>query len=271
MMPYFYKLLERIPPSVKRFVVHHWYQFLAGNYRNKDWTFMNYGYEDLEPERSLLELDPILERERYSVQLYCQITSAVDLKGKDVLEVGSGRGGGAAYIHHYLQPKTMIGVDFSTEAIDFCGAKHKAEGLTFISGDAESLPFENHSFDVVINVESSHTYGSMETFLEEVARVLRPEGYFLFTDIRSTESIPTLRRQLIASRLRVLNERDISQNVLKALEIDTGYKYTLIRAKARRFIARSIKNIFGIRGLASGATQYRSVVMQKEPASTPIH
>ncbi len=53
--------------------------------------------------------------------------------------------------------------------------------------------------------------------------------------------------------------------------VDTGYKYTLIRAKARRFIARSIKNIVGIRGLASGATQYRSVVMQKEPASTPIH
>jgi len=262
-MPYLYRLLEYIPLSVRRIVVQRWYQHLAGSYRDKDWTFMNFGYMNLDSQVPRLELDPALEAERYSVQLYHHVASAVDLKGRDVLEVGSGRGGGAAYVKRYLQPRTMTGVDFSANAVDFSQAVHTAEGLTFMVGDAESLPFDDHSFDVVINVESSHTYGSMETFLKEVARVLRPKGYFLFTDMRAKESVPTLRCQLQDSGLHILNERDISQNVLKALETDTAHKYTLIRAKVRRFIARSIKKFAGIRGLASGETQYLSAVMQK--------
>lgn len=262
-MSYLYRLLEYIPPSVRQTVVQHWYQHPAGKYRDKDWTFMNWGYIDLDSQASRLELDPTLEGERYSVQLYHHVASAVDLKGKDVLEVGSGRGGGAAYIQRYLQPRSVTGVDFSANAVDFCQETHAVEGLTFIAGDAESLPFDNHSFDVVINVESSHTYGSMETFLEEVTRVLRPNGYFLFADARPKESIHTLRCQLQDSGLHILSERDISQNVLKALKTDSGRKYTLIKAKVRQVIARSIKNFAGIRGLSSGETQYLSVVMQK--------
>jgi len=266
MMPYLYRLLEHTPPSVRRIVVQRWYQHSSGNYRDKDWTFMNWGFVDLDSKASRLELDPSLEAERYSIQLYHHVASAVDIKGKDVLEVGSGRGGGAAYIQRYLQSRTMTGVDFSANLVDFSQATHTAEGLIFIAGDAESLPFDDHSFDVVINVESSHTYGSMETFLGEVTRVLRPNGYFLFADVRPKESVHTLRCQLQDSGLHILDEKDISQNVLKALETDTGRKYTLIKAKVRQVIAKSIKNFAGMRGLSSGETQYLSVVMQKGAA-----
>lgn len=265
-MPYLYRLLEHIPLSVRRTVVQRWYQNPAGKYRDKDWTFMNWGFVDLDSRASRLKLDPALEGERYSVQLYHHVASAVDPKGKDVLEVGSGRGGGAAYIQRCLQPRSVTGIDFSANAVDFCQETHAVEGLTFIAGDAESLPFDDHSFDVVINVESSHTYGSMETFLGEVTRVLRPNGYFLFADVRPKESIHTLRCQLQDSGLHILNERDISQNVLKALKTDSGRKYTLIKAKVRQIIAKSIKNFAGMRGLSSGETQYLSVVMQKGAA-----
>ena len=265
-MPYLYRLLEHIPPSVRRIVVQHWYQYAAGKYRDKDWTFMNWGFVDLDSKASRLELDPALEAERYSVQLYHHVASAVDIKGKDVLEVGSGRGGGAAYIKRCLQPRSMTGIDFSANAVDFCQVTHTAEGLTFIAGDAESLPFDDHSFDVVINVESSHTYGSMETFLGEVTRVLRPNGYFLFADARPKESLYTLRCQLQDSGLHILNERDISQNVLKALKTDSFHKYTFVTSKVRQVIAKTITNFAGIRGLSFGEIQYLSVVMQKGAA-----
>jgi ubiquinone/menaquinone biosynthesis C-methylase UbiE len=45
-----------------------------------------------------------------------------------------------------------------------------------VHGDAENLPFPQVSFDAVINVESAHCYGSIERFLAEVHRVLRPGG-----------------------------------------------------------------------------------------------
>jgi ubiquinone/menaquinone biosynthesis C-methylase UbiE len=43
-----------------------------------------------------------------------------------------------------------------------------------VSGDALRLPFGNGSFDVLINVESSRAYDSIERFLHEANRVLRP-------------------------------------------------------------------------------------------------
>ena len=50
-------------------------------------------------------------------------------------------------------------------------------------GDAEHLPFEDSAFDAVTNLESSHTYPSVRSFLSEVAGVVRGEGLFLYTDL----------------------------------------------------------------------------------------
>ena len=50
-------------------------------------------------------------------------------------------------------------------------------------GDAENLPFDDASFDVVTNLESSHTYPDIRAFLGQVRRVLRPGGWFLHTDL----------------------------------------------------------------------------------------
>ena len=55
--------------------------------------------------------------------------------------------------------------------------------------DSEDLPFPDDSFDAVINIESSHTYPNFSRFLAEVARVLRPGGHFLYTDVRNTPDI----------------------------------------------------------------------------------
>jgi SAM-dependent methyltransferase len=138
-----------------------WYQFLAGRFPVESWTFMNYGYQPLDPATPRLELDPADEPDRYSIQLYHRVASAAGpLDGKDVLEVGSGRGGGASYVNRYLKPRKIIGADFSKHAVDLANARLAREGLSYVEGDAEKLPFEAGSFDVVLNVESSHCYPS---------------------------------------------------------------------------------------------------------------
>src|SRR5204863_875878 len=126
-----------------------------------------------------LPLDGADEVNRYSIQLYHHLARTVNMDGARVLEVGCGRGGGCSYLARYQQPASVLGIDFSAKAIAFCNRVHAVPGLTFQQGDAESLPCETGTFDVVLNVESSHCYGSVPAFLGEVFRVLRPGGYFL--------------------------------------------------------------------------------------------
>src|SRR5262249_13419051 len=139
--------LRGISPYVDTLLCRQWYQFLAGHHRTKDWSFMNYGYARLHDHSETVKLDEADEAKRYFIQLYHHVVSAVDLTNLDVLEIGSGRGGGASYIKRYLKPKALTGIDFSDKAINFCKHTHDMDGLSFIKGDPESLPFDTRRVD----------------------------------------------------------------------------------------------------------------------------
>jgi len=214
-------------PAFKRFLWRRWYQYLAG-YGVADWGFMNYGFAPVNGEAYPLELEAADEPNRYSIQLYHYVAGRVPLSGRDVLEVGCGRGGGAAFLKRYLHPRQMNGIDFSPKAVRFCRQQHRLEGLTFLAGDAEALPLPDSSFDAVVNIESSHCYGSMPAFLAQVRRVLRPGGHFLFADLRSTPDRDRLHEQIIASGLTVLEQEEITANVVEALRRDSQRKLALL-------------------------------------------
>ena len=194
-------------------------------------TFMNWGYADKDPDAPFPALEPRDESERYCIQLYQHLTTGVDLKGRDVLEIACGRGGGASFIARYLKPASLTGIDIAGRAIDFCNRHHDTAGLTFARGDAEALAFGRDSFDAVINVESSHYYRSMPRFLSEVRRVLKPGGWFLFADFRKREEMPALRRQLVEAGFEMVRETNIPRNLLRALEVDNNRKLALIHKR----------------------------------------
>lgn len=235
-------------PVLRRNAWQQVYQFLAATYATWDtWTFMNYGYEPVDPaERPRLEEAD--EPDRYFIQLYHHVATAVSVKGLDILEVGSGRGGGASYIKRYLEPKTMTGLDFSPKAIAFCRARHNVAALTFIPGDAEALPFADASFDAVINIESSHCYGSFERFATQVARVLRPGGYFLFADFRESQASTYLPAQLTHSGLELVRKVDITPNVLAALDTYNAAKLALIESQIHWWMRKLFQNFAAVKG-----------------------
>jgi ubiquinone/menaquinone biosynthesis C-methylase UbiE len=207
------------------------YQSLSRVYKNKDWKFMDYGYAYIDDPIEKLNLENIDEGNRFFIQLYHHVACAVNLRDLKVLDVGSGRGGGAEYIKRYLKPKTMMGVDFSENTVAFCNQNYTVNGLSFEIGNAESLPFKNNSFDVVINVESSHCYNSMDAFLGQVKRVLHEGGYFLFADFRDKKRFDILREQIYNSGLILIKETDITANVLEALNLDNERKTAEIEKK----------------------------------------
>ena len=208
---------------------------------------MNYGYAPLEPAPPLrLEVED--EPDRLCIQLYRHAVGAVDLDEKDVLEVGSGRGGGASYLSRYFRPRSVTGLDFSQEAVDLCNRYRTAPGLRFTQGDAQLMPFPDSSFDAVINIESSHCYPSMEEFLSEVHRVLGPGGSFLFADLRRSDGLDALHRQFEASFLNLEREDDITANVLTALRVDNDRKEQLIQDLIPWPFRRPFRAFAGIEG-----------------------
>lgn len=262
----FASLTERMP-SFRRWAWKRWYQHLAG-YPVADWSFMNYGFESVE-KTSPLKLDPTDEDDRYCIQLYHHVATAIDLADQDVLEVGSGRGGGALFVKRYLQPRTMTGVDFSPKAVTFCQQQHDVDGLSFVQGDAEDLPFQDASFDAVMNVESSHCYGSVPTFLQQVSRVLRTGGHFLLTDFRTVDDIEVLEQQLSQSGLTLVSETTITPNVLQALNADSERKQKLIGRNIRGWLSRTFQQFAGLKGskvydcFQDGTFVYKSYVLRK--------
>lgn len=246
-------MLERIfialcqIPGLKKPLWQGWYGYLARRYGLPDWTFMNYGYTGVAASQKL-NLDPADEADRYCIQLYHHVAGAVDLRGRDILEVGSGRGGGASFIKRYLEPGRMVGVDLSQKAVDFCRSRHHAASLEFMKGDAERLPFPAASFDAVVNVESSHCYPSFPAFLSEVRRVLRPGGRFLYADFRDRASVKTWKETIQKAGLQVTCATDITANVLAALEADDRRKNELIRKMVPRPLRRSFENFAAVRG-----------------------
>ena len=269
MLTRLFNALCRLSPALKRWMWRRWYQFLAGRYDSRTWSFMNYGYAPLDPDTEKLALEANDEPDRYCIQLYHHVASAINLEDKEVLEVGSGRGGGSCYIKRYLKPRRMVGVDFSANVVAFCKDAYSVEGLSYMTGDAEQLPFEDESFDAVVNVESSHCYGSIEAFLAQVRRVLRPGGYFLFADLRSRDEFPGLREQLKRSGMEIVTETDIAANVLRALELDDARKKTLIRQSIGKLWSGTFAAFAGVKGsgiyedFRSGAEVYHSYVLRK--------
>jgi len=270
-----FDVAARVSPKFRRLMMKSWYETLVVLDRERDITFMNYGYSGLDTSINQISINDGEQANRYCMQLYHHVAAAIDLSGKDVVEVGSGRGGGASYVARYLRPRSMKGIDFSRKAIEFCRKYYSVDGLSFLQGDAENLPLANNSVDAIINLESSHCYGSMTKFLSEVYRVLRPDGHFLFSDHRDHDKLNLLREQLKDSGLRLVKETDITSNVVAALDLDNDRKQRMIAQKCPRILRREAEEFAAMKGsrayrtFKSGYSRYLSFVLCKsEPALT---
>lgn len=248
-------------------VWHNW--LIAWERKDVVMRFMNYGYAPLEGPPNMFPLSDNDEPERFCTQLYHYAVSHTELKDKDVLEVGCGRGGGASYISRYLSPRSYIGLDLSVKGIEFCNRFYSSPNLRFVQGVAENLPFDDQSFDAVVNVESSRVYSDVEGFFREVYRVLKPGGAFLLTDMRPREKVEVLHRQVEDAGFYVEQYHNITQNVVHALDIDDERKKLLIRQKVPGPLLKMFGEFAGLRGsgryasFATGTMQYVSYLLTK--------
>lgn len=194
----------------------YWYRRVTRALSDDEVLFINWAYEEDPP--MALPLAASDEADRLHIQLYYRIATQADIAGKEVLEVSCGHGGGASYLSRTLHPASYTGLDLNPAGIALCRERHNLPGLDFVQGDAENLPFADQSFDVVLNVEASHCYPRFPRFLDEVVRVLRPGGHFLYADIRLSDRVAEWEAELAATPLRLLSQAVINVEVVRGME-----------------------------------------------------
>jgi ubiquinone/menaquinone biosynthesis C-methylase UbiE len=176
--------------------------------------FLNYGYvPDGSPSFARAEV-PNAYFNRASVRLMLEVIADASIDGRDVLDVGCGRGGMVHVLCEFLSPAKVCAVDLSSAAIAFCRHAHKYPVAEFSEGDAERLSYPANSFDVVTNVESSSCYPNIFSFYREVFRVLRPGGRFLYTDCLPAGRMQEAIAYLSSLSFEIEQDRDITANVL---------------------------------------------------------
>ncbi len=105
----------------------------------------------------------------------------IDLASGVVLEIGIGAGHNLPF---YKSISKLYALEPSKEMISM--AKKRAESLSFpmefLNASAEHIPLFDSSVDTVISTWTLCSIEKPEEALKETARVLRPNGHFIFID-----------------------------------------------------------------------------------------
>jgi SAM-dependent methyltransferase len=258
-----------IPQWTRRAIWKALHRYLIAKDRELRLSVLNHGYADLDPGGQSIELSAAEEPNRYGLQLYHRVASAIGLEGKEILEVSCGRGGGARYIASRVKPKAYVGLDQSVQTTELCRRVHTAPGLSFVTGDAQRLPFADSRFDALINIEASGNYGDISMFLKEAVRVLRPGGHLLLADFREPANLQLLKQRCAEAGLGIVEEQDITPNVLRSMDLDHERRVSLILELVPHFASNAFRQFAGAKGtgvyraFAEGKILYYRFVFQK--------
>ena len=107
-----------------------------------------------------------------------------DLRGKRVLDVGAGTGRVVAELSK--DGGIVTALDISTQMLERLKIK-KLKNVKTVVGDAESLPFANNTFDLVVATFLVVHLKDPTRFFDEVYRVLKDGGKFIVTNINQKE------------------------------------------------------------------------------------
>ncbi|HTN68622.1 MAG TPA: bifunctional demethylmenaquinone methyltransferase/2-methoxy-6-polyprenyl-1,4-benzoquinol methylase UbiE [Dysgonamonadaceae bacterium] len=111
-----------------------------------------------------------------------------------MLDIAIGTGDSAILAYDMLQPEKITGVDISDGMMDVGRKKVKKAGLedviSFQNEDCASMTFPDGNFDSVITIFGVRNFENIENCFEEILRVLKPGGVFMFLELTTPRYQP---------------------------------------------------------------------------------
>jgi SAM-dependent methyltransferase len=121
-----------------------------------------------------------IERERYQWEPYIPRYARFERgRGKTVLEIGVGAG--TDFTNWVRNGAIATGIDLTERGVSLTKERLALEGLTadVRQGDAEDLPFDSDTFDIVYSNGVLHVPPDPARAIAEAHRVLKPGGTFV--------------------------------------------------------------------------------------------
>lgn len=170
--PYFDVLIERFQKQMVSRFVH------LGHWDHPSPTSLNEPPQAGDIERAVERLNEVL------------IDMAGLQRAQRLLDVGCGFGATLQHINERFSHMWLAGVNIDPRQLAICRQLEPLNDneLQWIAADACCLPFAACSFDCIFCIEAMFHFTSRRTFFREAARVLRPGGVLVASDIVLTES-----------------------------------------------------------------------------------
>ena len=108
------------------------------------------------------------------------------------LDVGCGEGRTARMLAGE-SGRTVVGVDFSVEMLRIATLSAGSTVVRYCAGDAMCLPFGHGIFDAVVAVTSLNNVPDLHRSLQEMGRVLKPDGVLIILVINRHEAAAVVR------------------------------------------------------------------------------
>jgi ubiquinone/menaquinone biosynthesis C-methylase UbiE len=152
-----------------------------------------------------------------------------------VLDIATG--GGHTALKFAPHVKQVIATDITQPMLDAAAAfiTPQAGNVTFQFADAEDLPFDDNTFDIVTCRISAHHFTDIFKFVLESARVLKPGGVLVVQDHdapldeRAHEYMDAFERLRDPSHVRVYSEAEWRSTFLDAqlevTQVDTSFTH----------------------------------------------
>ena len=141
--------------------------------------------------------------------------------GSRCLEIGTGMGWGTLGLLQRYPAIVAVATEYDRSVLPMTRSyiQHYAPGahVAFCQADAKAFPFPDHTFDIVLALYVLHHVAGYRAALEDIGRVLKPGGRFLFIDVIRASWMPRFPAHVPPDGLP-------SQAELTQMLVDAGFR-----------------------------------------------
>jgi ubiquinone/menaquinone biosynthesis C-methylase UbiE len=166
------------------------------------------------------------------------VKKGINLENSIILDGGIGTGRTIAPLLKYNIK--LIGIDNSKNMLEKLRENFKGERelekVRLINGDVTKLPFKNNSFDLIISIQVLHLVTNWKQAIDEVKRVLKPQGFFIIAGATSQALASKVAKKYFEFSLKYDFIKNIKKKLIDILFRLSDFRFT--KNIANKFLSR---------------------------------